>query len=301
VSAKLESIREEAQYTWDACSQRAHNNSSVPRSGLFDVGSGFMVSSFYNCLNNELPSAIQNTVRNFSVGGSQLTNGKEELILTKEVQPRLIKYVQVIYESEREKEVSAALDYMYDDKGKLRSQVLSSYHWATNLIDSKQLVSDCKKEALRLIGMDLLFNEKKGLFSDFLEKQTCAKISESPEVNKWIQNSKGEFVEKVVAGLEVKMLAAGNRQAKVCIDQTPNIPLIGSFIYKKKRESCLRDAWENLEVSVVKEIMTDPMVKKLNLSQNELISRLARKRMELQDEVIRENFNPSYNLPKIAF
>jgi len=199
------------------------------------------------------------------------------------------------------KEVSAAIDFMYEDKGKLRSQVLSSYQWATNLIDSNQLIADCKKEALRLISMDLLFNEKKGIFSDFLEKQTCAKISESPEVNRWIQSSKGEFVEKVVSGLEVKMLQAGNRQAQICIDKNPNIPLIGAFIYKKKRESCLKDAWESLEIKVVKEIMTDPMVMKLNLSQNELTSRLARKRMELQDEVIRENFSPSYNLPKIAF
>lgn len=301
VASKLESIREEAQYTWEACAARSHNNSATPRSGLFDVGSGFMVSSFYNCLNNELPGAIQNTVRNFTVGSSQLTNGKEELILTKEVQPRLIKYVQTIYESERNKEVSAAIDYMYEDKGKLRSEVLSSFQWATNLIDSKQLVLDCKKEALRLIGMELLFNEKKGIFSDFLEKQTCAKISESPEVNKWIENSKGEFIEKVVKGLEVKMLAAGHRQAQVCIDKNPNIPLIGAFIYKKKRESCLRDAWDGLEASVVKEIMTDPIVKKLNLSSSELTSRLARKRMELQDEVIRENFNPSYSLPKIDF
>lgn len=301
VMAKLDSIREEAQYTWDSCSERSHNNQSVPRAGLFDVGSGYMVSSFYNCLNNELPGAIQNTVRNFSVGNTLLTNGKEELILTKEVQPRLIKYVQVIYESERDKEVSAALDYMYDDKGKLRSEVLTSYDWATNLIDANQLAADCKKEALRLIKMELLFNEKKDLFSDFLDKQTCAKITESPEVNKWIENSRGEFIEKVVKGLEVKMLAAGNRQAKVCIDKNPNIPLIGALIYKKKRESCLRDAWEGLEVSVIKNIMTDPIVKKLNLSSSELSSRLARKRMDLQDEVIRENFSPSYNLPKIDF
>lgn len=299
VSSKLESIREEAQYTWDACANRSHNNSAVPRSGLFDVGSGYMVSSFYNCLNSELPGAIQNTVRNFSVGDSQLTNGREELILTKEVQPRLIKYVQTIYEQERDKEVTLAIDFMYADKGQLRSQVLSNYRWATNLLDSKQLLADCKKEALRLINIELLFNEKKGVFSDFLEKQTCAKISESPEVNKWIENSKGEFIKKVVSGLEVKMLVSGHRQAKICIDKNPNIPLIGALIYKKKREACLRDAWEDLEAKVVKEVMTDPMVKKLNLSQNDLISRLARKRMELQDEVIRENFSPSYNLPKI--
>lgn len=299
VSGNLEAIREEAQYTWESCAYRSHDNDAVPKRGLFNVGSGFMISSFYNCLNSAIPDSIQNAVRKFSVGGGQLVNSKEEIILTREVQPRLLKLIQGIYEVEQDKEVSLALDYMYDDKGKLRSQVLSSYHWATNLIDSKQLVIDCRKEALKLIDMTLLFNTKSGLFDKFLETQTCANISESPEVNKWIEKSKDQFIEKVVVGLDERMHQAGTKQAQVCINLNPKIPLVGALLFKKKREACLKDAWDDLEDYVISEAFKDPIVKKLNLTSATLKQRLEVNRSEIQQRVIEENFTPAYKIPQV--
>lgn len=299
VSANQEAIREEAQYTWDSCASRSHDNQSAPRAGLFSVGTGYMISSFFNCLNSDIPNSIQNVVRNFTVDNNQLMNGKEELILTKEVQPRYLSILQKVYETERDKEVSRAIDFMYEDKGKLRSQVLSSLHWATNMLDAKQLISDCRKEALRQIDMDFLFNTKNDLFGNYLETSTCAKISESSEVNKWIDQNKEQFIEKVAQGLEERLYNAGAKQAQVCIDQNPKIPLIGALIFKKKREACLRDAWERITREVVSASLNDPMIKKLQISPNTLRERLERNKEELQDRVIQDYFNPSYNLPRI--
>lgn len=301
VASNLDAIREEAQYTWDICAGRSHQNQSAPRIGLFDVGTGHMISSFYNCLNADIPGSVQNTVRNFSVNGSKLVNAKEELILTREVQPRLVKVLQGIYEVEREKEVSLAMDYMSADKGQLRKRVLSDYQWASNLIDAKQLEQDCRKEALKQIEMKLLFNIKEDLFGNYLETQTCVNISESEEVSKWLEKSKGQLVEKVSVGLEEKMLRAGGKQALVCIERSGKIPLIGSFIFKKKREACLVEAWRDLEKEVVREVLKDPIVRKLKISSEELSSRLEKNRSDLQEVTIREYFSPSYTLPKIAF
>lgn len=291
VSANMELIRKEADETWESCLSLPHNDDQSPSGSLFTVGDGYMISSFYNCLNEKIPESIKQSIRQFSIDGVNLQNAKEELILTRNVQPELIKLLKIKYTEAREKEVNDAFDYMSGDQGALRKQILANFDWVKNVIDNEQILQDCKKEGYKLITFLPLYAQKSGLFGKYLEQNSCVNINATPEFNQWLESSKESFNDKVATGLEDKILEQGMNRANECLKQYPIDSTINKIRYRKQREACLIDEWPRIENKVLEDASADPLVKKFQMSKEVLKGKIETSRRRLQVRILKEKFN----------
>jgi hypothetical protein len=291
IQSQLESVKKESLALWRSCEVIKHNDDESPSGTMFQVSDGYMISSFFNCLNSEIPETIKNVVRGVTIGGLKVQNAKEEVILYSEVKPVVISQLKEIYKNEREKEAKSASDLLLNDQGQLRSQIISSFDWVKNVVDNQAILSDCKKKAYELIKLRPLFHLPKTLFSDYLEKNSCLNISTSKEFSSWLDGTKGQFSEKISAGLDEKMLALGTIQAKACVKQFPVDSAVNKIRFRKEREACLINQWPELENNVLKDVLSDPLVIKFQVSQVELKSKLDISRRRLQLRLMKEYFN----------
>ena len=291
VTSNLESIRKEASMTWESCLNIQHNDESSPSGSIFQISDGYMVSSFYNCLNATIPDSIKETIRDFSVNGLKLQHPKEELLLKDEVQPHMVKMLKDTYVKEREKEFNLAVDVMAGDKGEIRKQLLANFDWVKNVVDTNQIIADCKQAGYKLIKFEPIYHLKNGLYGDYLEKNSCFNISASLEFNKWLDGSKSEFNEKITTGLEQKMTDAGIARAQECVRQYPIDTVINKVRYRRNRDLCLTDEWPKLETQVLQNAIKDPLVIKFQMSPEVMKIKLEASRRRLQLRIMKEHFN----------
>lgn len=292
VQAHLDTIKRNATELWEGCRNIPHDDSESPTGSLFQIfNNGYMVSSFYNCLNMNIPDTVKDIVRGFEVDGLRLQHAKEELILSDDVLPRLVKELNQFHETNRKKEVEQAKVIIAKDNGKIRKAILSDFSWVTNVVDSAKFNSDCKKAAVRQIDFNPLFNLKFDLFGEFVEKNVCVNITSSPEYNNWLENSKEVFQEKISKGLEEKIWDIAVAKADSCIQRFPMNNMVNKLRYKIQREACLTDEWPALENKVIAEAMQDPMVIRFRMSADEIRSKLLTMRRRLQLRLIKEKFN----------
>jgi hypothetical protein len=269
----------------------SHNDEESPSGSLFQVSDGYMVSSFYNCLNIQIPDGVKEVIRNIAVDGMKIQHAKEELILYNEVLPQYQGILQAKYREARKKEEKESRLFIERDNGTLRKELLGSFDWVRNIVDSKQIISDCKKEGYKRISFLPLYHLKSSLFSDYLETNTCHNIQSSPEFNNWLQSAEGEFNEKINSGLEDKLSELGQARAEICIKQFPMDSVINKLRFRKQREACLEDEWPKLEDQVVSEAQKDPVVIKFQMKPEVMKLQLEGKRRRLQLRIIKEYFN----------
>lgn len=291
VASNLETVRKEASATWESCLNILHNDDSSPSGNLFQISDGYMVSSFYNCLNTTIPDGMKEAIRNFSVDGLKLQHAKEELILKDEVQPQMIKMLKDMYVTAREQEFNVAVDVMADDKGEVRKQLLANFDWVKNVVDTNQIIADCKQAGYKLIKFEPLYHLKSGLYGKYLEDNSCFNISSSLEFNKWLDGSKGEFNEKITTGLEQKMTEAGVARAQECLVKYPIDTVINKVRYRRNRDLCLTDEWPKLETQVLQNAIKDPLVIKFQMSPDVMRVKLEASRRRLQLRIMKEHYN----------
>ena len=291
VSSNLDSIAASSREVWDGCKKISHDDEQSPTGSLFQTGSDYMISSFYNCLNLNIPEAVKTTVRNISVDNQRVQHAKEELILSQEVLPLIVKHLKEIYPEEKLQEIIEAQEFIASDSGNVRRLLLGDFSWVSNVVDEKQIMSDCKKEGVRFVSYKPLFNLKYELFSAYVEQNSCPNISGSQEFKNWIESSQEMFREKIAIGLEDQLVALANTRADECIDMYPMYNIINKVRYKKQREACLVNDWPRIENEVLVNAMKDPMVIKFKMTTQDVRSKLEISRRRLQLRLIKERFN----------
>lgn len=291
VSSRLESIRQESDKIWEECSTISHNDDEQPSGRYFQVSSGYMISSFYNCLNARIPDSLKDIVRNFSVDGLKLQHAKEEVIILREVQPHLVSMLKENYEREKVLEAKKAEEFLAEEKGNVRRQLLANFDWVKNVVDTEQIQADCLKHGLSLIDFQPLYALKKDLFGDYVSDKACFNMTSTKEFNSWLDNSKGDMIEKAQASVETELLIQANARADNCLKQFPMDTVINKLRFKKQREACLVDEWPKLEEAVLTKAGNDPIVKKFQISKDVLRVKVESNRRRLQLRIIKEKFN----------
>lgn len=291
VSANRETIRLKALEVWDRCRSIQHNDDETPTGRLYTPAGGYLISSFYNCLNAQMPEALSDVVRSISIDGQRVQHPKEELILNDEVRPVFSSVLQSAYEREKSIEANEAVDLMAKDNGAIRAQMLSDFSWVTDVMRTDQIMADCKKKAYEMIPFWPLFHLKKDLFSDYLETRGCIGISNSSEFNNWIENSKDQFNTKLDKSVDVKMEELARARAEKCLAQYPMKTQTDKVRFRQQREECLLSEWPQMEAQVLTMIMSDPMTQKYNIPEATFRGKLETIRRRLQLRIIKEYFH----------
>jgi hypothetical protein len=282
-------IQLDAKDAWSKCESVPLSDDLPPTGRYFSVGDGYMVSSIFNCLNVDYPETAKLIVRNLGVGDLKVRHPKEEVILYEEVLPELQKSLLDIYIQKRDSENKAALEYIQNDNGVLRKQMLSDFVWVKDVLNADNLKKDCQRIALAKIQFPLTYQLRSPVFGVFVEN-ACTDIHLAPEYNKWLEESKSVFAEKSVSGLEKRIVELANIKAKGCLIQFPVDTNLNRIKFKKEREACLLGEWAPIEAAAITEFSADPLVIKFKVDVSAVKSQLEINRRRLQLRVIKENF-----------
>ena len=289
VASHKAQIDTEAIDIWAKCEALPLSDETPPKGTYFTIGDGYMVSSIFNCLNSDFPDASKSIVRNLAVGEIKVQHPKEEQILNQEVVPELQKSLLAIYLKKRDKENSLALEYVENDKGSLRKQMLSDFVWVKDVLNADNLKKDCQKLAMGKVVFPLSYQLRSLVFSSLVQ-ESCKDVQLAPEYNSWLEESKSVFASKSVDGLEKRIVVLATAQAKACVSQYPVDSSLNRVKFKKERDACLLGEWPKLEEVALKEFASDPLVVKFQVALNAVKTQLETNRRRLQLRVIKENF-----------
>lgn len=289
LASNQDKIRAGADLTWETCKNIPQNDDASPRGNFFTV-SGYLVSSFYNCLNSQTPTAVKNIVKDLSEKDFQIKNGKEELILSDNIMPEFVKFLGDTYQSEKNQEAEKAKEFIAADDGSLKKTILSDMGWISNALKPEMMKSDCRVKALKEMSFLPLYHMKSELFEEFVDTNICNDINQTTEFNKWLQDSKGPYVDRILASVKERLYEDGSVKAKECLGIYPMDNMINKIRYKKQRENCLIDSWSSVEAGVSKKVLEDPISVRFGLSASEVRTEIITARELVQNKLKKDYF-----------
>ena len=290
VNSNKDDIQREANEVWDRCEAINQNDDERPTGSHFQPKEGYLISSFFNCLNAQIPDTLADTIRNVAVDGMKTQHPKEELIIGEEVKPIFMNKLQDLYRVANEQEMLGAMDYIELDNGGTKTKLLSNFSWVKSISNTSQIISDCRMYAFQMISFSPLYHQKKDLFSDYVNKNVCQNIANAPQFTNWVENSRNAFKDKVAPGVDIKMEELARFRAQQCAKDYPINNFLVKIVNKVRRQSCLERDWNKLEYQVLAATSNDPTVKKYQINAETIQNHLDEKRLQLQQQMAQEYF-----------
>jgi hypothetical protein len=278
ISAHQQMIRTKTMLAWDRCELLQHNDDEIPSGNFFHISDGYMVSSFYNCLNTYIPDLLSEIIQDFRVEAFKVEHAKEKNIMATELLPQVVKILTDIYHAKRDNERHLSLTALHEDSGQIRAKLIANFNWIDGKLDPKDILSHCMKKAYQFIDLKPLYHLPKDLFSSYLENTSCFKITSTQEFQHWLIGSKEEFRVKFQARLENNVYELGEKRAEDCLK-----------FKKKQKKICLIENWEDLEAQVLQQAAEDPVVLTFKLSVQDLKKKLEIKREQIQQKLIQKS------------
>lgn len=290
VNSNMDGIQREASEVWNRCEAINQNDDERPTGSHFQPKNGYLITSFFNCLNAQIPDSLADTIRNVAVDGMKTQHPKEELLIGEEVKPIFMNKLQDLYRVANEQELLGAMDYIALENGAARTRLLSNFSWVKSITNTSQVISDCKMMAYKMISFEALYHQKKDLFSDYVDKNVCQNITNDPLFTSWVENSRSAFKDKVAPGVDMKMEELAKSRAQKCAHDYPINNFLVKLVNKVRRVNCLEKDWNKLEYQVLSATANDPVVKKHQISVETIQNHLDEKRYQLQQQMIQEYF-----------
>lgn len=289
VLSNSQKIQDEGESLFNRCLASPVNDVAPPVGKFFTLGSGYMSSSIYNCINLEFPNAVKEIVRSLSVDGAKVQHAKEELILSRIVSTGLKVSLTSIYLEKREEELPLVKAFIEDKKNNLRQEVTKDFNWVSNVVNNNQVFKDCRIAAFDRIAFSLKYQSRNEMFGAMADK-ACQNIHTSPEFMNWMGGAKEAFIQKSFDTLEDKILASGHKAAEKCLVSYPVDTSLNRLKFKQVRDKCLTDAWDEVEQMSLKEFESDPFVVKFKVDMNEAKTLVEAGRRRMQLRVMKEKF-----------
>lgn len=282
-------ITESAELIWNQCLQVRPDDQESPTGTLFNIGSAYMVSSLYNCLNYGLPESIKNTVRSLEINGQRIQDGKEEQILSSLVLPIIIDELKIKFLDGTKQEQEKISDYQKTQKDHLAANMKSSFAWATNYVDNQKIINDCKNQVLKDISLDLYFHKKSEALDGMLN-EICGPIPKSQEFGQYLNSIRGELEGKSYQTLEGYVLEAAAEKAKGCLIKFPADTALNRIKFRDQRESCLKNEWSEIEKNAIGRLNAEPLVIKFSIDTSGYATKLKSRARVLQLKTFKEYF-----------
>ena len=282
-------ISDSSSTIWNQCLQLKPDDKEQPTGTLFNIGSSFMVSSMYNCINYGLPDLVKNTVRGLEINGKRVQDGKEELILSSLVLPMVVSELQGLYTEAIKLEKEKIDEYQKSNRDSLASSIKGDFSWATNYVDNQKIINDCKANLLKSISIDLYFH-KKSESMDGMLSEICNPIPKGAEFNKYLDSIRGELEGKSYQTLEGYVLEAAAVVAKECVVKYPTDTALNRVKFRDQREDCLKSQWASIEKGAIGRLNSEALVIKFKIDTSGYAAKLKTRARVLQLKTFKEYF-----------
>ena len=169
-------MKKKADELWDSCKAIPQSDSQPPQGTDYIVKDGYMMSSFYNCLNRGFVSMVNSSLDAVKLREFSPKNTQERSFITGLLRTRMTSIVDDKLRSGRATEIRYRDAFVQQQSAWHYNTMRSNRWWVPRgRVDQATLESACKAAGVQLIGGDIFFHLKKDLYKDLLEK-TCKGI-----------------------------------------------------------------------------------------------------------------------------
>lgn len=262
-------ITEESEAVWDMCLNMNHDDEQRHTGSIFSPRKGYLVSSFFNCLNTQLPTTIKDITRSLEYEGEKITHPVEEMIVLEFLQPRVVGILQTLHESAMEAESQELENHFAQVSGGIREFLLSDFSWVTSLNNSNQIGLSCRAQALTQVNFLPLFHLKREAFNDMIMSGPCNDIMSEPAFKTFFQNAKEELDREVFSKVESLLEKNATKRALSCKSTIPWKWESTRVIVRLPRKACMSLGWSDVENDTIRELVSDPLSKKYKMTNSD--------------------------------
>ncbi len=165
-----------ADELWEGCKKIPVSDTMQPSGSDYVVKDGYMVSSFYNCLNRGFNSSLNASLEAVKLKEFSPKNPDERAFILSLMRPKFVQIFDDHLISGRAWEFRYR-DAFTEQQGTWLYNTMRSNRWwiPRGRPDQTQIETACKESAVKMIGGDIFFHLKKDLYRELLDK-TCVGI-----------------------------------------------------------------------------------------------------------------------------
>lgn len=278
VDLHFDIVKGGSQDLWKSCKIKSQSDEDVPVGQSFTLKGGYMISSFYNCLNVEFKKTVTGLIQGFNLNGMKVVNDEELHLVEAEVSQVLLQLLQEIHEKESEEEIALKNTLVENDKGSIRSKLLSNFSW----VKPSEVARSCREAALSFISYRPIYHLKKELFKDFITSEVCFNISSTSEFRAWLNQAKGRLSADIYENLNKSILKRAQGLESECLKTYPTGNVVTELYQNFLRDRCVKKDWPKIEEEAAHEVSLDDMAFRLSITHAILLQRAINNRKELQ-------------------
>ena len=290
LNAHEEMIREESDAVWQMCLNMPHDDNEKHHGNIFTTAKGYLVSSFYNCLNAELPTTLRDLIRNFEFEGQKITHPVEELIVLEFLQPRVVEVLREFHEKAAIVEKQDLIAHFEQEAPGIKDYLLSDFSWVKTLTDKSSLMMSCRNEGLARINYLPLYHLKREAFSELVLNGPCQEVMNDKSYLEFFENSKQQVDREVFAKVEGLLTKKAEERALYCKDIIPWKWERTRATVRIPRKACMSLGWSDVESAVVGELMMDPLSQRFKITRESFVAKISEIRDTIRTQVEEKHF-----------
>lgn len=239
ISTQAELLSAGAGELWASCKNEAYSNTPAPRAGAFSVGTRWMVSSQFNCLNQGVVLGLDDSIERMEYNGEEISNDQEKKILRDLGLAAFLAELQRLYDADREAERLAILAARGTQQA-LKEYILSDFDWVQAF--ETNMVRQCLSKALAVLPGEPRYHSSDELKT--FVAPTCEAVRTSPELQNYLKAhpelNEDFHVQAYVR--EVERLSL--ERSRVCEERHPPKGFLGKIRIRGRRSDCFNEGWE---------------------------------------------------------
>jgi len=290
ISAHDELIRVESEDVWQQCLNMPHNDDEKHSGSIYTPRNGYLVSSFFNCLNAQLPMTLQDLVRSLEYEGQRITHPVEELIVLEFLEPRVVEVIREFHKEAAEFEKEQLGSHFEEISGSIKDFLLSDFGWVKSLTDRAAMMMSCRMEALGQIDFLPLYHLKRDAFSELVMQGPCRDIMSDPAFLKFLESSKEKVDREVFSKVEMTLTKKAEERALYCKEIIPWKWERTRVTVRLPRKGCMSLGWEDVERAVIEELLKDPLSQRFKISESDFRSKISEVRDAVREKVEEKHF-----------
>lgn len=161
---------------WNSCKKIPHSDALPPSGSDFILTDGYMISSFYNCLNRDFTSGLESSLDAIKLQEFTPKNPEERAFILSLMKPRYTEMFNDLLRNGRARELKYR-DAFTQQQGQWMYNAMRSNRWwmPRGRPTRAEIETACRNKAVDLIGGEHFFHLKKELYKELLDK-TCTGI-----------------------------------------------------------------------------------------------------------------------------
>lgn len=289
LDANEELITLKSEDTWQMCLNMNHNDDAAPAGTLFTPAKGYLVSSFFNCLNAQMPTAMTEFVRELDFNGQKVVHPIEEQIILEFLKPKMVTLMRGYHETSMAEEAQELPVIFSQDADKIREFLVSDFSWVSSLTDKSSVMSSCRNLALGQVTFLPLYHLKREAFSSLIMSGPCQDALGDEGYKKFVEASQKEVDNQIFSRVEALLEAKADERALHCKSVIPWKWEKTRVTVRLPRKACLSMGWKEVEKKTVEELLNDSVAKRFNMKKSDI-----EQKVSSYEDVVKERISEKH-------